>query len=79
MKPNLYNFFQRCFKSCHTQCSTLQNFTELNDNCLEAPSEVSHLIAKDKKPHTLGETLVIPAAVKMVGIIHGRQYGNKIK
>uniref|UniRef100_K7FR34 DUF4371 domain-containing protein n=1 Tax=Pelodiscus sinensis TaxID=13735 RepID=K7FR34_PELSI len=71
--------FQRCLKSCDTQSSTLQNFTKLNDKCLEASFEVSYLIAKDKKPHTIGETLVLPAAVKMVEIIHGKQYGHKLK
>ncbi|CAM4646942.1 unnamed protein product [Lepidochelys kempii] len=72
-------FFQRCLKSCDTQSSTLQNFTKLNDKCLEASFEVSYLIAKDKKPHTIGETLVLPAVVKMDEIIHGKQYGDKLK
>uniref|UniRef100_K7GJS8 DUF4371 domain-containing protein n=1 Tax=Pelodiscus sinensis TaxID=13735 RepID=K7GJS8_PELSI len=67
------------FRSCDTQSSTLQNFSKLNDKCLDASFEVSYLIAKDKKPHTIGETLVLPAAVKMVEIIHGKQYGDKLK
>lgn len=37
------------------------------------------MIAKDEKPHTIGETLVLPAAVKTVEIIHGRQYGDRVK
>ncbi|CAM5136722.1 unnamed protein product [Natator depressus] len=57
----------------------LQNFTKLNDKCLEASFEVSYLIAKDKKPHTIGETLLLLAVVKMDEIIHGKQYGDKLK
>ena len=78
MKTNLYNFFSG-FKLCDIQSSTLQNFTELNDECLEASFEVSCFIAKDKKPHTTGKTLVLPATVKMAAIIRRKQYGSKLK
>jgi len=53
--------------------------TKHNDKCLKASSEVSYLIAKDKKPHTIEETSVLPAAVKMAEIMHGKQYSNKLK
>lgn len=47
---------------------------------MEASFEVYYLIAKDKKPHTTGVTLVLPAMVKMTEIyIHRKQYGDKLK
>lgn len=72
-------FFERCLKTCNTQSSNFKKIIKLNDKCLEASLEVSYLIAKDKKPHTIGETLVLPAAVKMVEIIHGKEYADKLK
>lgn len=70
-------FFQWYFKLCDIQSSTLQNLTELNDKCLEAFFEVSYFIAKDKKPHTTGETLVLPAMVKTAAVIRRKQYSGK--
>jgi hypothetical protein len=46
---------------------------------LLASFEVSYLIAKNKKPHTIGETLLIPAAMKMCKIMHGEKYGEALK
>jgi hypothetical protein len=41
--------------------------------------EVSYLIAKNKKPHTIGETLLLPAAMKMCEIMHGEKCGEALK
>jgi hypothetical protein len=46
---------------------------------LLASFEVSYLIAKHKKPHTIGETLLLPAAMKMCEIMHGEKYGEALK
>jgi hypothetical protein len=46
---------------------------------LLASFEVSYLIAKRKKPHTTGETLLLPAAVKMCEIMYGEKYGEALK
>jgi tetrahydromethanopterin S-methyltransferase subunit F len=40
---------------------------------------VSYLIAKNKKPHTIGETLLLPAAMKTCEIMHGENYGEILK
>ncbi|GFW51290.1 protein FAM200A [Trichonephila clavipes] len=31
------------------------------------------------KPHTIGESLILPAATKMASIMHGDEYGNELK
>jgi hypothetical protein len=44
-----------------------------------ASFEVSYFIAKNKKPHTIGETLLLPAAMKMCEIMHSEKYGETLK
>jgi hypothetical protein len=46
---------------------------------LLASFEVSYFIAKNKKLHTIGETLLLPAAMKMCEIMHGEKYGEALK
>jgi hypothetical protein len=41
--------------------------------------ELSYLIAKNKKPHTIGETLLLPAAMKVCEIMDGEKYGEALK
>ena len=45
---------------------------------LTASYEVAHLIAKQGKPHTIGEKLVKPAALKMANIMLGKAAENKL-
>ncbi len=45
-----------------------------NEKAVTASFEVSRLIATSRKPHTIGEDLVLPAAKQMVSImLHGKQ------
>lgn len=44
-----------------------------------ASLECSLLIAKAKKPHSIGETLIKPACIKMADILCGPQVANKFK
>lgn len=46
----------------------------VNEKYLLASYEVSYCISKNKKPFTIGEDLVLPAAIKMVEILHGSKY-----
>uniref|UniRef100_UPI00358EC2D2 protein FAM200C-like n=1 Tax=Myxine glutinosa TaxID=7769 RepID=UPI00358EC2D2 len=46
---------------------------------LEASYEVALLIAKDKKAHTIGETLVKPCAVVMANLVCGPEEAKKLK
>jgi hypothetical protein len=38
-----------------------------------------YLIAKNKKPHTIGETSLLAATMKMCEIMHGEKYGDALK
>ena len=51
---------------------------DTNANMLEAFYVVSLAIAKENKPHTVGETLIKPCAKKMVEIVLGKEAGKKI-
>jgi hypothetical protein len=44
---------------------------------LEASYKVSYRIAKQKKPHAVGEALVKPCALEMVELICGLEYRKK--
>lgn len=47
--------------------------------CLEASFKVAYHIAKQKKPHTIGETLVKPCALDMVELVCGLEQRKKIE
>jgi hypothetical protein len=45
---------------------------------LEASYEVAYLIAKNKKPHTIGENLIKTCALQMVEVVLGKQQRKQI-
>ena len=51
----------------------------VNEKYLLVPYKVSYSIAKNKKPFIIGEDLLLPAATKVVEILHGSKYGNDIQ
>lgn len=53
-------------------------FVPIDQPILTASYEVAYLIAKQGKPHTIGETLVKPAALKMANIMLGKAAENKL-
>ncbi|XP_076055299.1 protein FAM200C-like [Oratosquilla oratoria] len=53
-------------------------FVLIDKPVLTASYEVASLIAKQDKPHTIGETLVKPAALKMANIMLGKAAENKL-
>ena len=50
----------------------------VNEKYLVVSYEVSYCIAKNKKPFTIGD-LILPAATKMVEILHGSKYGDNFR
>lgn len=54
-------------------------FAPTQKPCLEASYKVAYRIAKQKKPHTIGETLVKPCALEMVELVCGLEQRKKIE
>jgi hypothetical protein len=73
------DFFKKYENSIKVQKNTMHNFTSVPIKALAASLKASYLIAKTKKPHSIGESLVLPAAIKIVSIMHGESYANELK
>ncbi|XP_067137172.1 protein FAM200A-like [Centruroides vittatus] len=50
----------------------------LPEKYLLASYQASYLIAKAKKPYTIGEELVLPTAVQITETIHGKKYADEL-
>jgi hypothetical protein len=57
----------------------MRNAVITSTKALLASFEVLYLISKNKKTHTVGETLLLPAAMKICEIVHGKKYGEALK
>lgn len=53
--------------------------TTVPSNVLLASFKVAHRIAKCKKPYTVGETLILSAAVDIVSTISGDNLAQQLK
>ena len=76
-KPREY--FERKRAELQKQKSVVKKAATIMPNMLKASYLVSLRIAKSKKPHTIGETLVLPCAIDMVGELLGAEAAKKIK
>ncbi len=66
-------FFQRRFEEQIKQVQTIHTYCKQNQKLLQASFEVAILIAKDEKAHTIGESLVLPAAIRICQIVHNNK------
>ena len=74
------SFFQRQKMSLKRQKLDASGyFQQQSTASLEASFEVALQIVKQKQPHTIGETIVKPCAVKMVKLILGEKSSKKIE
>lgn len=78
LSKKLIKYFERLLQTSNKEKKTLEKYVTLNDKYLLASYEVSYLIAKTKKPFTIGEQLLLPAAIRMSEIVHGKQYAAEI-
>ena len=75
----LLEFFQRkCAEYCQ-QSSLFVKSTSVNQQALLASYKVAYQIAQCKKPYTIGEELILPAAVDMVSVMLDDASATKLK
>lgn len=67
-------------KARHSTAGTLvsHGFVPTEKPLLHASFKVAYNIAKNKKPHTIGETLIKPCALEMVEIVLGKEQMKKV-
>jgi len=71
----------RCKKARFEKGGTLPKFGFIKTQkpCLEASYKVAYCIAREKKPHTIGETLVKLCALEMTELVCGTEYRKKLE
>lgn len=73
------DFFRRKEKELQVQKKILINQTTIPTKAQKASYEVAYLIAQAKKPHTIGETLIKPAAIAMSRAMHGYKLARELE
>jgi hypothetical protein len=72
-------FFERKLLEIRKQSKLMRTAVTASTNAQVASFEVSYLLVKNKKPHTIGETLLLQVAMKMCEIMHGEKYAKLLK
>lgn len=72
-------FFQRKETELLAQKTVIHGQATLCTKALAASYEVAHLNAKAQKPHTIGENLILPAAIAMTSAMHGEKIASALK
>ena len=73
------SFFHRLEKKLLSQKKTMKKHLTILEKSQKASHEVACLIAKDKKPHSIGEILIKPAAIAISQIMDGDKITEEIK
>jgi hypothetical protein len=70
------DYFSRKLEELNQQKGRFYKQASIQSNALLASYKVAHRIAKCKKPHTIAEELILPAAVDMANIMIGESAGK---
>jgi zinc finger BED domain-containing protein 5/7/8/9 len=73
------DYFKRLAQEFKHQSRTMLAVSTVPQQALEASFLVALHIAKAKKPHTIGEELLLPAAVDMCRLMIGESEANRLK
>ena len=71
-------FFARKLNDLKKQVSTISQFTQLPSKALLASYQVAYRIAKSKKPYTIAEELILPAAVDLATTMIEEEAAQKL-
>ncbi len=72
-------YFKRKLDGLHQQQATISVHSTVSKQCLEASYVVAKRIGKLGKPHTIAETLILPAAQDMCRIMIGDNAAAKLR
>ena len=72
-------FFLRKEAALQGQKTAVHEQATLPAKALAASYEVAHLVAKAQKPHTIAESLILPAAIAMTTAMHGEKIASALK
>ena len=61
-----------------SQVSTISKFTQFPSKALLASHQVLHRIAKCKKPHSIAEEIILPAAIDLASTMIGEGAAEKM-
>ena len=73
------NFFKKLPTQYESQGCSFKRLVSTSEKALRASFEVSYRIAQTRKPHTIAESLVLPAAMDMTRILCGKEVADKLK
>ncbi len=73
------DFFRRKERELQGQKKVLTKQTTIPAKAQQASYEVAYLIAQAKKPHTIGETLIKPAAIAISRAMHGDKLARELE
>ena len=73
------DFFRRKSEEYTRQKTRMLSLTTTSEKAQKASYLVAQRIAKSKKPHTIGEELILPAAIEMCEVMLGKEAANKLK
>ena len=73
------NFFAEKLRSFEKQKSNIHKVLTVNERALLASYKVAYKIAKCKKPHTIAEQLILPAAIDIAETMFGESYAKQLK
>jgi hypothetical protein len=74
-----YMPIERKLKSLCRQKVLIEHHTTVPKKVLRASYEALYLIAKAKKLHTIGESLIMHVAIKITDILPGKKYADELK
>ena len=79
LKHKPLDFFKKLLANLKTGQIVLQRYTNVNKKSLYVSYLISLRIAKAGKPHTIGETLVLPAIKDTVKVFFGDKSEKEIE
>ncbi|GFT08556.1 protein FAM200B [Trichonephila clavipes] len=72
-------FFESKLKSYEKQKNIFKNALSVNEKALITSYKVSYKIARCKKPHTIAEELILPAAIEIVETMFGDNFAKELQ